>query len=116
MTPKLEEALLALASKLGTTTEHLWGVLVKQALVIACVRLILQFAIIAVAVVLIRELFERVAKLGDKSWGDREMLLFGGALLFTLVSIPSIACLPTTFAAILVPEGRALQGILSMLR
>lgn len=54
MNEQTEKLLRELAEKLGTTTEHLWGVLVKQCMVEAVSTTVLFVFFVVVAIVLMR--------------------------------------------------------------
>lgn len=114
MTPKLEEALLALASKLGTTAEHLWGVLVKHAYVGSCVGLTVQLLLILTAIPAARFLYTTLCIGEDLDNSDCMRCTFAGVV--TTAGIVALGILPNTLTSFLVPEAEALRNILGMLR
>ena len=114
MDEKTLQALTALANKLGTTAEYLWGVLVRQAPITGAIDLAVMIAWVAGCVLLVR--FVRRKTGGDKpEWGDE----FGRALAwFGVVGVCAVVALVVGFefshavAAIVNPEYWALRQVL----
>lgn len=118
MNDKIAQLLTELAIKFGTTVEHLWGVLVKQAYINACNQIIYTI-IIAVAWFAIYKFVEKKTTIPKDShyadWsGDGK---FFGWLLVTAVSICLMVQLCYTVGICLTafnnPEYWALKQIIS---
>lgn len=114
MDDKTSTLLNQLATKLGTTGEYLWGVLVKQAAVAGVTDLI-QYAVILGCVY------------GYHKWANSEKRDFGDGgdswPLALLVGIPlgiiviiAFFCFPNTITAFVNPEYWALQRVLEAVR
>jgi hypothetical protein len=114
ITPLLQ----SLAAKLGTTIEHLWGVLIRQAYISAVLDLI-QYAIIGYV-------FYRLVKftrwylrddiaqdMGYDLHEDLGPLLVGAWVIVGSLAIVAFFSLPGTITALLNPEYWALQKVLS---
>jgi len=103
-----------LANKLGTTSEYLWGVLLRQA-TISGITDILQYIIIAVA----GFAYYRWATSKNRDFGPGgdswPAALVIGIPLAALVVI-SFFCFPTTIAALVNPEYWALDRVLSAIK
>lgn len=117
MSDKTTELLNALAIKLGTTAEHLWGILVKQAFLDGVVSCFQYAALLAAWYVTYRVLknwnviFESAAK------NDLERpLVFVGLVLFPALVIYSVSAfcyLSVFFSAFFNPEYWALHQVLN---
>lgn len=115
------ERLTPLANKLGTTTEYLWAVLMKQALFAGIADLILWIGVIIAIVIILkwgkyyRINYEKLYKADNYS----EILHGFGLLIFTIIVtiflIIAVVNLQTMFAAFFNPEYWALHEILSQL-
>lgn len=113
MDEKTLAALTALAQKLGTTAEYLWGVLVMQAPIQASVNLAVQAAWVVVCLMLVRYVKRKTG--GAKpEWSDEFARIFAWAGL-SIVCVISAAVILSQIAdnvsAILNPEYWALRQI-----
>lgn len=99
----------ALATKLGTTAEYLWGVLVKQATIQAAAEATLLICSVAATVWLIY-LFKK----NSKEWEEDTMTFVAVLAIFmTLLSVIMFFFLaPTIITAIFNPEYWALKQVL----
>lgn len=105
-----------LAEKLGTTSEYLWAVLVKQAPISAAIDLgILIFSIIF-GIVLLR--MHRYFSKNDK-YDDLEELVVVPmiimAILFAVFIIAGVMSLPEVFSGFFNPEYWALKEVMDLL-
>lgn len=114
MNDKAISLLQALAEKMGTTTQYLWSVLLKQAPISGITDLI-QYAIIAVGAYLYWRWVasdKRDFSSGGDSWP-------GGLILGALVAIfvgAAFFSFPHTVAAFINPEYWALDKVLSAVK
>lgn len=123
MDDKTLQALTALAAKLGTTTEYLWGVLLKQAPITGVVDLLVCAAWIAGVVAWAKFVKRKTAKPArtenaryqSAEWSDE----FGAGLAWMSVVVAvgltalTVGCeLSTIVAALANPEYWALKQIL----
>lgn len=108
----------ALASKLGTTVEHLWGVLLRQAYISFWTDIL--YYLITVAIVLFAIKFSLKAwRKGDEStWNDDEwrLLSIGLGLLALILTIVAIVCISDTVTKIANPEYWALKELLATVK
>ena len=112
MDERYQQMIGVLAAKLGTTVEHLWGVLVRQALVSGTIHIFSCIALWAIA----RGLF--VLFIRSKALTHDEKILGGVvagvvsviAVIYTLYSFSII------FTAFINPEYWALQEVIGSLR
>ena len=122
MDDKTLQALTALANKLGTTAEYLWGVLLRQAPLTGTIDLMLNFAWVIGAVLWCRFVVRKTTpkKLTDDDqhpyaeWTD-EAAFFSWAAAVAIVLIAGLVVsgsLRTTVAALANPEYWALRQIL----
>lgn len=74
MNEQTEKLLRELAEKLGTTTEHLWGVLVKQCMVEAVSTTVLFVFCVVVAIVLMRTAIVNTRKVPVVDSEGKQML------------------------------------------
>jgi len=112
MNEQLSNALVTLAAKLGTTTEHLWAALLKQAAIDGAVT-ILQYAILAYASVWMWRWFKYIKESSD------EIVLLPWTVAAVVVGVIWIAgffILPNVAAAFLNPEYWALKEIFSAVK
>ncbi len=113
MSEKLENALMELAAQLGTTVEHLWGVLVRQAQVEGVLAVLTLTAIGAVGYGLYRLTKKYWCKTGQ---GETEVLLVGAWVLGVIfAAIPAAFAVHTLATSLVNPEYWALQRILGLL-
>lgn len=120
MEQQIAPLLEKLAAKLGTTAEHLWGVLVKQAPIDGTVELVGAILMFIGTFILIKKLPKIINYIEEK---DNEGLtivsVFGGVLggvAIVTYAILFLATLSTLIAAFFNPEYWALQHILSLLK
>lgn len=122
MSENMEKLLIELAQKLGTTVEHLWGVLVRQAYVEA-----LGDAIIVIALALFGLWLWRWAlRFNERSEDDEltedekenyELATFlSGVVVFATWIFLLFGRLPDLFTKLLNPEFWALQEIIKYIR
>ena len=123
MDDKTLSTLTALAQKLGTTAEYLWGVLLKQAPITGSIDLAVMAAWVVAVVCwfrFVRRMTEKPAATGANKypiaqWGDEAGVAFawasviGAGLLTALIVGMSLS---STAAALLNPEYWALKQIL----
>ena len=110
MDDKTIQALTALAEKLGTTAQYLWGVLVRQAPISGAVDL----GIVALFLAATVALFVFVRRAADDPSLDEEVLILGWALVILACIATSIIVLsyvPYALYAIFNPEYWALRQI-----
>ncbi len=102
----MNEALAILATELGTTSEYLWEVLMKQAPLSAIMELI-QYALLIVACIIWG------IKTKDK-WQEENWIWIGSVWgLLAMLIIVAFLCFPDTIYAFFHPEYWALDKILS---
>lgn len=101
MDEKYQQLIEALAAKLGTTAEHLWGVLVKQAPISGAVDLVLCIVIAAAAwwwVALVKRKTTKPPKTDDDrypnaEWNDGAAVLsWIGAVIAVVFALVCIVC------------------------
>ncbi len=113
LVPLLEK----LAEKLGTTTEYLWKVLIKQAPINSLIDL-LQYLIIIVGCFIWWKYAKFThKKVNDENWDD--ITYAGPAITGVILAILVIAmffCLHTTIVGFLNPEYWALKYILNRIK
>lgn len=100
-----------LSDKLGTTAEHLWGVMVRQAPISGVIGLLIDVA----AILLLMIGWKKLSKINFDKWDDDfgKGALYAALIVATLVSIIGIASsLPTEISGIINPEYWALKQIL----
>ena len=117
MNDEIISALETLATKLGTTSAYLWGVLLKQAFLSAVVDLIQYILIVFVCILWIKKVKVFASKILDKEWDEINWAWIGivSAMLGAFV-IAGFLSFPTTFYALVNPEYWALDQILSRLK
>lgn len=111
------DALRALADKLGTTSEHLWGVLVRQAPISSATNLTL-LVVTAIALVKAGKSLWKYAN-REEVGVDDEFALGGGSITIAILSIVwmcfTLASAEHIIAGFVNPEFEALGYILSTL-
>jgi len=125
MNDKTQEALVAMAEKLGTTAEHLWSVLIKQAAITGTIHLVILAAWVWFAIWsyrLVRRKTKRPAATPEKQyphaeWDDDAGFIawFVWGLMAALMVTIAGCELTSTLSALLNPEYFALKPILSTL-
>lgn len=121
MNEQTEQLIRELADKLGTTAEHLWGVLIQQALITGIVDTVamLVFGVIIVRLFIFvkaktTERAETATSYARADWEDEQAVgawLGWGVLAFTF-SLVLAGSASMTMAAFLNPEYWALKQIL----
>ena len=100
-----------LAAKLGTTAEHLWGVLCRQAPISAVVGLACDAALLWLAVLAWRKL----SRVNFDNWDNDcgKGALYGGLAIATAIAAAcALGALPVEIAGLLNPEYWALKQVL----
>ena len=125
MNDKLTELLAQLAQKLGTTAEHLWGVLIVQARVAFWTTLVEILALIVLTAIcyrVFRNTTKRMANPDDEwyndGWMDHPGLTFPlaiGSAALTLLWIALIVDASSILASAINPEYWALEKVFGML-
>ena len=114
MNQEIIELLKVLADKFGTTTEHLWRVLLEQALLSGITNVILLVVILVLTVMWVRFALERIEK-GEKGYYSSDDI---GALWLTIIlvipfcGVVSVLLIYDIVTAILNPDYWALREIL----
>lgn len=107
---KLDVLLRDLAVKVGTTTEHLWGVLLKQAYIDAWVCLIVAVVIVVLHSGLIAG---GVLDLRAKHWNVGHSPVFVPSLILLILTLPIVSILLLeVFTGFYNPEYFALRLII----
>jgi hypothetical protein len=111
MDDKTEKLIRDLAEKLGTTSEHLWTVMVRQA-PISGVTAIFEAAIMIIAVV--AAFYFVQDKTATNAWmGEGAFFAWFGWVIFTVVVFMAVCCsIEDTVSAIFNPEYWALNKLL----
>jgi hypothetical protein len=122
MDDKTLQALTDLANKIGTTTEYLWGVLLKQAPLTGVIDLLLTVAWVLGAVMWCRYVLRKTTRPHPTDddmypcadWtGEAAFFSWLSAVLVAIVAAVVVSgSLATTVAALLNPEYWALRQIL----
>jgi len=117
MTTKVEfviPALDKLAERLGTTSEYLWGVLLKQAPIYAATTM-LEVLLIAVVVYFYIKFFKRVHDWFEDPVASGVTLTFASIFMVGLV-LAAFMSISGIIVALLNPEYWALKQVLSALK
>ena len=113
MQKELLARLDALAQKFGATGEHLWKILVRQALVEVITDLACAAVFFAVGIILYKlaRFFTRKAK--EDKWNDVEYVVgsIGSYMVMALCFISTIAYIAHSITPLINPEYFALQQI-----
>ena len=122
MNDEILKALTTLASKMGTTAEYLWGVLLRQAPITGAIDLAVMVAWVVMAVFLIRLVRRKTTTPAETDedrnpnaeWSDEAAgFAWGGAIIFALITALIVGSgLSSVTAALLNPEYWALRQIL----
>lgn len=100
-----------LALKLGTTAEHLWGVLVRQAPISGAIGLACDAALLFALYVMWKKLLAVDFDKWDSEFGKGSM--FGGLAIATVICLAcAFGNLPTEIAGFLNPEYWALKQLI----
>ena len=118
MNDKTIQLLEALAAKLGTTAEYLWGVLIKQASIDATTHLII-ISVLAIMVMLYVKWLVNKLKDEDFDWDDhfgtQAIAIMMGAISFVGVLV-MVKLIPGIVTGYMNPEYWALQKILEAIQ
>jgi hypothetical protein len=115
------DAVTVLANKLGTTGDHLWGVLVRQAPISSIISLSFFTIGLLMAIIGWRTLFN-LAKMIDKPNIDRELLAAAVAIvaifsfLMSLIILFNIDSVSMWISGLFNPEYWALQQVVHSFR
>jgi len=122
MNDKTLELLNRLAEKFGTTVEHLWGVLVKQAVISAVTEIVMALAMVAAWVWLFRFVRGKTTEPKETpedryphaEWREEGALIawLVAAFALMLVAIQVYRAATTGLTALLNPEYWALKQLL----
>lgn len=107
MNEQTQQLIDKLATKLGTTAEHLWGVLIKQAPISSTIDLIgiaLLFAVLLYAY--------KLLKRADLDYADGPLAFALWWLFFLLGLIVSIIAMPYILSGFFNPEYWALKQLI----
>lgn len=105
-----------IAEKLGTTTEYLWAILIKQAYIDAMTTLF-QFVGIVVVSVLLYRLHKRLE--ATEQYDDSEVkgiLMLGSTAVMGLVILVAFFQIPSVINGFFHPEYWALEEVLNSIR
>ncbi len=118
MNEETRKMIEALASKLGTTVEHLWEVLIRQAYISFWTDIL--YYLITAAIVLFAVKFSLKAwrKSDESTWNDDEwrMLPIGLCLFALILSIIAVVCVGDTVTKVANPEYWALKEVLATVK
>jgi len=114
MNPEIASLLSKLAEKLGTTTEYLWGVLLKQAPISAMVELF-QILLTIVAVFVLYRIHKKNVVIEDCYVDNpaKAVVMVVMAVALGIVVIIEFCCLENVVNGFFNPEYWALHRILS---
>lgn len=116
MNEQTEKLIRELAEKLGTTVDHLWGVLVRQAPIDGCASIISWLfiaALIAGMFFFVRYGFRRAETCVGGGWAIASvMMAFVAAILAIALVVIVCTDLSTTIAAFKNPEYWALKQLI----
>lgn len=117
MNNEIASVLETLATRLGTTVEYLWDILLKQAFLSAVMDLIQYVVIIFACILWIKKVKVFSAKISDDDWKEENWIWI--AIISTILGLFVVAAFfsfPTTFYALVNPEYWALDRVLSELK
>lgn len=104
-----------LAQKLGTTTEYLWAVLLKQAQIQAMVMLF-QFLLIAIFGYVLLKIHKRLSVTKDYEEENVVIPMAIGLIIFAFLAIYAFFCIEDIFNGFFNPEYWALSKVLSAVK
>lgn len=118
MEKEQNELLQQLAEKMGTTTEYLWSVLLKQAPIDSTTTLI-QIALVVLFGYVIYKLHLKFSKKKEDGYSNEydnnpqiEILMFVSVCIFGILAIASFFCIQSVINGYVNPEYWALKQIL----
>jgi hypothetical protein len=120
MDPRTEALIRELADKLGTTGEHLWGVMVRQALISGLTSIVVCVALVTVLYFAVTYFQRKTTPQGDEeyaAWGGafddkRDLFILFLALLGAATAVTVILSAENIATALLNPEYWALKQLL----
>ena len=113
MTNETMNAIEILANKLGTTSEYLWGVLLKQAPISAITDLIQYALIIFACTFWIKKVKTFADKISDGEWEETSWAWIGVvSVILGIFVVCAFLSFPNTFYALVNPEYWALNKLL----
>jgi hypothetical protein len=119
MDNKTEALIRELANKFGTTVEHLWGVMIKQAYISSIVDII-QYIIIILAVIAFIKLHKKFLKPAEDDYSIYEdndewlpALMFAFGFALTIIVVISFLSIGSTITGFINPEYWALDHIIN---
>jgi len=121
----LTKLLEQLSQKLGTTTEYLWGVLIKQAHISATINLLQTIAVFVFGYGLYKihrkllkpESNDRHAETGYSKYQEGAAIpMIIAGIIFTIMAIACFCCLEDIFNGYFNPEYWALDKILDKIK
>ena len=114
MTNEIAKALEALAQKLGTTSEYLWNVLMKQAPLSAIMDFVQYIIVVFACYFWIKNLKVFTAKILSNDWEEEHWIwIIVISLMLGIFVIAIFFSFPNTIYAIINPEYWALNLLLS---
>ena len=112
LVPLLEK----LSVKLGTSSEFLWGVLVRQAPISATINFIIFTVSVVSAAVLLKTGLTRWNDWEKRDERGKQVIFIIFLMIISIIFLVSVCCLPDTIAGFINPEYWALNKILSSLK
>ena len=113
MTNEIAKTLETLAQKLGTTSEYLWGVLIKQAPLTGIVDFVQYIIIILACYFWARNLKTFTTKISDGDWKEEHWIwIIITSLILGIFVIAAFLSFPNTIYAFINPEYWALDLLL----
>jgi hypothetical protein len=122
MNKETTELIDKLASKLGTTAEHLWGVLVQQAPISASTNLALLIVMIIIVIVCVRQFRTHLPKSSGPGEPDNMhdvfvvMSIIVGSIVLIALCVVTIQSATMIAAGFFNPEYWALKEVLENVR
>lgn len=110
-----------LANKLGTTSEYLWGILIKQAPIDSTITLV-QFALIAIYGIILYRLHIKFSKETEdensiyENDGVIQGIMVIGFIIFAILTICAFFGIPSVFNGYVNPEYWALREVLNSIQ
>jgi hypothetical protein len=105
MNPETQKLLCDLSAKLGTTVEHLWGVLIRQAPISLCTNVFIVALCYAAGVVLINVGFRKdIVGMDDAQLAAWIALRVAGVAVVIVTTIVTICNMKAMAAALFNPE------------
>jgi hypothetical protein len=113
MNNEIVNALEALATKLGTTSEYLWNILLRQAPITAVTDLIQYAFTVFVCILWIKKAKVFVAKISNDDWEEEHWIwIILISVILGIFAIAAFFSFPNTIYALVNPEYWALDRIL----